>query len=1123
MMSISTRVRWLVPAVAMLLAVAPLATGTPPVVHAATSLVVTSTATSGSCSGSGNPGYTLACAVNQASADGAGDTITFNIPTSGPTADRGCTGSPVVCVLHPNGLYLEASNTTINGYSQPGASPNTAALGAGDNAQDVIQLDGLVSGRPSTGDAIDVYGSNNTIEGLSITDYAIGIALGVYSLAGSTGNTVVGNFLGVAPDGKTAAPNQHGVLAELSSETATQVIASNQIGSPAPPDRNLISGNTTDGINLYGGGGNTVQGNYIGTDRTGTAALANGTGLVLNGEGEYGTASGDTIGGTAAGTGNVISGNTQAGISTAYLPGGFLPSLFGVVQGNLIGVNAAGSAPLPNGIGIDLNRVYHFTIGGTTSGAGNVISNSVNQGILEEGPGNKNLIAGNTIASNGGWGIQVGTSSGDVIHTAITRNIFSGNAGGITLFGQPPATCTAGPGPGAPNDWLPCPLIKSATVAGISGEACAGCTVEVYTTPSGADDEGRALLATLTVPSCVSPCSGIRPWTLPAAQYAAALATGQFIAATATRPAAPGSPAETSAFSRAAPIGRPLVVTTVADLTSPCASSSYSLRCAIDQANADGAGDSIGFNIPSGCSSSPAVCTIQPANSLPSLTAPSTAINAYTQPGANANTLVVADPSRANTAGDNAVIAVRLTGAGTSTDGLTIAAAYDDVEGLAIENFGGSGIHLSGTTAAFDIVAGDFLGVDVNGVTAGANGNGALADGGAAQGLVGGRQPGDSNVISGNTTYGVEVNAPGADTVANNLVGTTASTGAALANGYTGIFLYGAPGNTVGGARFGDGNVISGNGVDGIDGLSSSGNTIAGNNIGINGTDSAALPNSADGIYLYLGNNNTIGAAAGGAYAANRIELNGADGVDILSESGDTVAANIIGAFGRGNKGNGVLVGNTTSTSAAQHLRLRLPQISLPAATGGSSIVTATVASNVIRSNNGAGVQVGQTRYDSTVHVAISQNSMGGNTNAGILLSGQGNGPCLPSGPPGPNDYLSCPVIFSAQTTSPATTHVRGYACAGCLVEVFIASNESYHAGYGEGQTYLGTATAESSGNWALDVPVAAGQYVTATATAPVPGAAPATETSQYSQNVPVAVVGARTAHRVQTAQGGTR
>lgn len=1121
-MIVSTRVRWLVPMVAVLLAVAPLAAGAPSLVHAYSPLVVTSTASIETCSGSGQPGYTLGCAVNQASADGDGDTITFNIPTSGANADSGCTGSPVVCVLHPHGLYLESSDTTINGYSQPGSSPNTAALGAGDNAQVVIQLDGLVNGRPSVGDAIDVYGSNTTIEGLSITHFGTGIALGVYSQPGSTANHLLGNFIGVAPDGKTASPNSQGILASLNSDTATQAIASNQIGSPAPADRNLISGNTTNGLNLSGGGGNTVQGNYIGTDRTGASALPNATGVVLNGEGEYGPASGDTIGGTASGAGNVISGNTQAGISSTYIPGAILPSLFGAIQGNLIGVSASGAAPLGNGIGIDLNRAYHFTIGGTASGAANVISNGVKQGILEEGPGNKNLIAGNTIASNGSWGIQVGTSTGDVIHTAITRNSFSANAGGISLFGQTPATCTAGPGPGTPNDWLPCPLIKSATTVGISGEACAGCTVEIYTTPSGADDEGRTLLATLTVPTCVAPCSGIRPWTLPAAQYAAALGTGQFIAATATRPAAPGSPAETSAFSRAAPIGLPLVVTTAADLASPCSSSSsYSLRCAINQANTDGAGDSIGFNIPSGCSGSPAVCTIQPVSSLPPLTAPSTAINAYTQPGARANTLVVADPSRANNAGDTGVIAVRLNGAGAgaSSDGLTIAAAYDDVEGLAIENFGGAGVHLSGQAATFDIVAGDFLGVDVNGATAGPNGNGALADGGAAQGLVGGRQPGDSNVISGNTAYGVEVNAPGADTVANNLIGTTASTGGALANGDAGIFLYGTSGATVGGARFGDGNVISGNALDGIDGLSSSGNTIAGNNIGINGTDNRALPNGVDGIYLYLGNNNTIGTAAGGAYGRNLIELNGADGIDLLSESGDTIAANVIGTSGRGNKGNGVLVGNTTATNAAQHLGLHLPQTSLPAATGGSSIVTATVAGNVITFNGGAGVQVGQTRYDSTVHVAISQNSMQGNANLGILLSGQGAGLCGFGGPPGPNDYLPCPAIFSARTTGSAT-QVTGSACAGCLVELFIASsNESY----GEGQTYLGSTTADSSGNWALAVPaIASGTYVTATATAPVPGAAPTTETSPFSSNVQV-VTGPWAALRLQTAQGGTR
>src|SRR5258708_773912 len=101
-----------------------------------------------------------------------------------------------------------------------------------------------------------------------------------------------------------------------------------------------------------------------------------------------------------------------------------------------------------------------------------------------------------------------------------------------------------------------------------------------------------------------------------------------------------------------------LTVTTTADSAAPCAPTSFSLRCAIAQANTDSSGDTITFNIPAtdpGCAGTPVVCTIKPIASLPAITASSTTINGFSQPGAKQNT----NPLKS---GLNAVITIRLDG-----------------------------------------------------------------------------------------------------------------------------------------------------------------------------------------------------------------------------------------------------------------------------------------------------------------------------------------------------------------------------------------------------------------------------------------------------------------------------
>lgn len=1102
-------------------------------------LVVTSTGDTTFCRGSGLPGFTLRCATALANRDRAGDQITFNIPANDPGCSKG------VCTISPTQALpaLSANNTTIDGYSQPGAKPNTLAIG--DNAVIAIRLDG--SRAPAGTDGLTIMGANDSVDGLSVTSFqANGSAGGAgirFSSFFAKGGQVLGNFVGLAPDGTTLKANYCGIAVGSSA-------AGIQIGSASPEDRNLIAGGL-DGVQLVASSRNTIQGNYFGADRTGAGPVARGnTGIALLGEGSTRAPdSGDTI------AGNVIGGLLGWGISAQPLspdPTGST-NAYATIQGNIIGANAAGTASFRNvSGGIWLYSAHSFTVGGSTPGARNIIAASggglgTTGAILLGGAGRNNTIAGNsigvgtggvalpnqvngiaisagasgdrvmgnTIANNGGLGIQVGTTPTDVTHELISQNsLFSNRRGGISLAGQPADSCFFGRSPGAPNDYTPCPLVKSATTAAIRGEACAGCTVEVYLAPNGTDNEGKTLLGTVTAPTCSpvapspAPCSGITAWTLPAASYAAALAPGQFVTATASAPAGGGTPAETSQFSWDTPVGVPLTVNTTADNPTPCAPEAYSLRCAIEQANKDGAGDEIDFAIPAkdpGCTPG---CILSLSSALPALTAPWTSIDGHTQPGSRPNTHPGTHkglPLQAASGGDNAVLAISLAGTNVlnASDGLTLAAAHIDLEGLSIGGFAANGIHLSGTGAIYDIVAGDFLGVAADGATPAGNNNGVLVDGGASRALIGLLTPADANVISGNQTYGVELDEAGKNVVMSNLIGTTASGESAAGNGFSGVLLVSTNGNTIGGATTVTGNLISGNGSDGLTGIAASGTTIAANTIGEDALGNHSVPNGLSGVYLTIGDSNTIGGATDAL--GNAIDGNQGDGIDLMGEGGDIVSHNAIGystAPGP-NNGAGVLVTNAGIETATARRAHAIPHTA--AVSGGHHTVAATVSDNVISGNRGVGVQVGETAYDRDVHVLITRNRMAGNNGPGIQLTGSPLNCSANSNPlHGPNDNLSCPVIRQA---SPAL--VQGTACLGCTVEVFRANATARDQGYGEGEEYLGTATALLTFQgivWRFSVPpgkLQPGQFVTAVTIRPATATVPA-ESSQFAHNVQV-------------------
>jgi hypothetical protein len=148
--------------------------------------------------------------------------------------------------------------------------------------------------------------------------------------------------------------------------------------------------------------GTTIQGNRIGTNAAGTAALAN----VLGGVNQRNGASDSTIGGLLPAARNLISGNGAFGIQ---LQDDGVDS--NQVLGNFIGTDVTGTAGLPNaGFGILASFSDSNTIGGLAAGAANVIGFNTGAGIAIGGLSVRNEIRRNSVFSNGGLGIDLGGS-----------------------------------------------------------------------------------------------------------------------------------------------------------------------------------------------------------------------------------------------------------------------------------------------------------------------------------------------------------------------------------------------------------------------------------------------------------------------------------------------------------------------------------------------------------------------------------------------------------------------------------------------------------------------------------------------------------------------------------------
>jgi parallel beta-helix repeat protein len=356
--------------------------------------------------GSGN--CTLRAAIQESNATTGTQTITFNI--SG-TADFVNGGQNGYTIQPTSGLPNITDTVNIDGYTQPGSQANTTIAPNPLNGRLLIELDGSGAGNVN---GLSLRADSIVIRGLVINNF------GEDAVDVDYDNSVIaGNYMGTEPDGTTAAPNDN-----LAIGTGIGTTDGLRIGGLVPADRNLVSGNGTvsqgGGISPNTGHNNwTIQGNYIGVDKTGLVALGNaqpgGSGSL-----SLDNSDGHIVGGSQPGAINVISGNLGHGIAPHNVDNG-------QIIGNYIGVGYDGVTPLGNGYsGITLSDCVNMLI------EDNIIANSGNAGIglYEDTVGTQ--IYGNTIYNNERGGVmvfgatntQIGTAGqGNSIHDNITYNI----------------------------------------------------------------------------------------------------------------------------------------------------------------------------------------------------------------------------------------------------------------------------------------------------------------------------------------------------------------------------------------------------------------------------------------------------------------------------------------------------------------------------------------------------------------------------------------------------------------------------------------------------------------------------------------------------------------------------
>ncbi|HLJ93096.1 MAG TPA: hypothetical protein VKU02_07880 [Gemmataceae bacterium] len=976
---------------------------------------------------------------------GGGNTIAFDIGGGGKQT-----------IVVPAGLPPIDVSATIDGSTQPGFAGTP-----------LVQL---VPGAAVTGSAA-TFGLDITTDGCTIKD----LAIGGFSTAGinlaSNGNIVAGNFIGTDLSGKKALANGAGVLITGSNNT---------IGGLTDAQRNIISGNDT-GVFMDGSEiltkQNIVEHNYIGTDVSGTVTLANLVGVdILD-------APSNTIGGlSGAATRNIITGNSVMGVnleaSSNVVVGNYIGtdkdgtgkvvdpitmkagntvgvSISGVsntiggvtaearnvisgnglgvqingtganlVQGNYIGTDQSGMMGLGNDSGVAIVFASGSTIGGTTPGAGNILSGNTHFGVIIVQFSTGNSVQGNRIGTNylgtapvpngdGGVLIALG-SSFNFIGGAVAGagNVIAGNGkvgvlvtdaqtsfngiGGNTIGG---AGLLANGGDGV------------LLAAGCSFNDVGGSVAGDGNVISGNTGVGVHITGPATIGNQVG------------ANLIGTNATG-----TVSLPNFDGIGIDGGANNNT--IGGYTPVGLIGNLISGNLHEGIRIVGNGTTANVflhnfigtDGDGKTAVPNLDNGILISDA-----PGNKIGDNTksevfflAEGNLISGNTHDGivisgANASgNLVQSNYIGMNLDGDDKIPngdnGVRIDGAPRNVLGQDPSAAIGHFRNLITGN-GANGVYIKGMTADGNVISANYIGTRYGGETRlpsliGNGGDGVRIDGAPNTFFSDiGSDPGI--VISANHDNGIEIlNGAQGTKVTKCAIGTDLQRNIALPNGIDGIRIDNSTNSLL------KGNEISGNTVQGVHilGAAATGNSVVSNNIGYHPQAMAPLPNGQDGILIERGaSQNTLGGATAGA--GNEISGNGTNGVEIdgLTTDQNVVQGNTIGvdttffvAVPNGNDGvriGGGAANNTIGGAAAGNVIAGNTQNGVEIAGSNSNAVEANRIGNVVgragilnvpNGNDGLLVNNGAAQNQIGAVGDGLNNTISGNTKNGVEISGAG-------------------------------------------------------------------------------------------------------------------------------------
>ena len=818
--------------------------------------------------------------------------------------------------------FIQNSNAIPNSAFGGGVEVRTSNFSIGSGPRTIV----LASALPAITDAVVL--DAGTQEGFSGTPLievnGAGMGGGITLQSGSSGSVVrgfvinrfsgSGLFVASGSNGNTIAGNWIGTDA---SGTADQGNNGDGIlidGDDNVVTGNLISGNNNDGIQINGGAtGNRVLGNLIGTSRFGDVALANtGAGINIFG-------GGNTVGGTIASERNVISGNFQGiSISTAQAVGN-------VVRGNYIGTDVAGT--LDRGNTSDGVRIFDgargTVIGGTAPGAGNLISGNNGDGLEISGANTSgNLVQGNLIGTaaggggprpNSGAGVRISAGATDNTiggTTAAERNVISGN----TLDGV--AVSDLG-------------TSRNVIQGNFIGVNAAG-TAALANGDAGVDIEAGASGNVVggTVPGAGNVISGNA---VNGVELNGAGTTGNVVAGNTIGLNAVGDTAVANGLSGVMLID----------------ASGNTIGVA-------GAGNVLSGNIQDGITGFRSNGNLIEGNYIGtdatgSIGRGNVEDGIYFEDSSN-NTIGGTTPAARNVVSANGWSGITLWGAGS---GNVVQGNYVGTDATGIAPLG------NGEQGVLVVTSGP----DTIGGTATGAGNLIAHNGSSGPGWDGvAIMAGAGHLVLGNTIHsnsGDGLHVEGSDTIiAGNYIGTDASGTAGLGNSAWGVHLA-SDFNRVGGTGAGEGNVIAGSGIDGIFIDASNGNVIQGNYIGTNPTGTAALGNAEDGIWLNDASDNLIGGAT--AAARNVISGNQWSGVAFSGAGANNVVqGNLIGvdATGTGPLGNvrhGVDIWGSVDTTVEANVIANngWDGVSITAGTGH------TISGNAIYSNAGLGIDIG--------------------------------------------------------------------------------------------------------------------------------------------------------------------